>query len=74
MKPRSFTYNQIHKLFLEGKCPLTPEQRAFLATKVKEEIAALEADRAKKKAKADKRFLERTKASLGYSRIGLNNV
>jgi hypothetical protein len=75
LKPKTFTYNQIITFFLDNKLPLTQPQVHLIASKVKVEIAALAAYKAKRQAKKDKRFLDKEhKAKLGYSRVGADNV
>lgn len=61
MKPKTFTYNQMIQFFTENKLPLTNQQIHLIGTKVREEMQKLEDYRAKKKAKADKKFLDRGK-------------
>ena len=61
MKPKTFTYNQMITFFQENKLPLTQQQIQLVATKVKAELALLEEYKAKQKAKADKKFIQREK-------------
>ena len=61
MKPKTFTYNQMIQFFTENKLPLTNQQIHLIGTKVREEMKKLEDYRAKKKAKADKKFLDRAR-------------
>lgn len=79
MKAKTFTYNQMIQFFQNNKLPLTQQQIQLIGTKVKEEMQKMDEYKAKKKAKADKRYIERENRkeldrTLGYSRIGLNNV
>lgn len=80
MRAKTFTYNQMIQFFQSNKLPLTQQQIQLIGTKVKEEMQKMDEYKAKKKAKADKRYIEREnrkeldRRTLGYSRIGLNNV
>lgn len=79
MKAKTFTYNQMILFFQNNNLPLSRQQIQLIGTKVKEEMQKLDEYKAKKKAKADKRFIERENRkeldrTLGYSRIGLKNV
>ena len=59
MKPKTFTYNQMIQFFLENKLPLNPAQVHLVGTMVQTEMKKIEAWKARRKAKADKKFIER---------------
>jgi hypothetical protein len=61
MKPKTFTYNQMIQFFQQNKLPLTQQQVQLVGIMVKAEIAAMEQYKAKKKAQADKKFIQREK-------------
>ena len=72
MKYKTFRYNEIIKFFADNNLPLTRQQVEMIASKVREEVDAIDIRIEKRKAKRMDRRETRTK--LGYSRIGLNNV
>ena len=72
MKYKSFRYNEIIKFFPDNNLPLTRQQIELIASKVREEVDAIDIRIEKRKSKRMDRRETRTK--LGYSRIGLNNV
>lgn len=68
MKYKTFKYNQIVKFFQDNNLPLSREQIALIALKVREEVDARDKQIEKRKAKREIR------SKLGYSRIGADNV
>lgn len=51
MKPKTFTYNQIIKFFIENRMPLREEQVKLIASKVQWEHEKIEEFREKREAK-----------------------
>lgn len=64
MKPKTFRYNEIIKLFEDARVPLTVAQKAVIAERVRHEVDQLHEYQEKNKIITNKKAIERIKKKM----------